>query len=155
MLTAAFGTELAATIADVRRAESALFADARPEQVAAPPAGPTDPAGVARRTIWADRAGLRVRTSGRWRQPPLRLEVEDPARRRLGLGAGGRPSASAAVTARTARSGLASQGIAQSAPARSARTVARAGEMPRELLAAAIASESVMTTASGPALRRR
>jgi glutamine synthetase len=34
-LTAAFGTELAATIVDVRRAEVELFADAKPEDVAA------------------------------------------------------------------------------------------------------------------------
>jgi len=35
VLTAAFGTELAETVVDVRRAESALFAGATPEQVAA------------------------------------------------------------------------------------------------------------------------
>ena len=34
-LTAAFGTELAATVVDVRRAESALFAGSTPEEVAA------------------------------------------------------------------------------------------------------------------------
>jgi len=35
VLTEAFGTELAATVVDVRRAEVALFADASPEEVAA------------------------------------------------------------------------------------------------------------------------
>ena len=35
VLTAAFGTELAATIVDVRRAEVDLFADAKPEDIAA------------------------------------------------------------------------------------------------------------------------
>jgi glutamine synthetase len=35
VLTQAFGTELAATIVDVRRAEVELFADAKPEDVAA------------------------------------------------------------------------------------------------------------------------
>ena len=34
VLTAAFGTELAATIVDVRRAEVDLFADAKPEDIA-------------------------------------------------------------------------------------------------------------------------
>jgi glutamine synthetase len=35
VLTRAFGTELADTIVDVRRAEAELFADATPEDVAA------------------------------------------------------------------------------------------------------------------------
>jgi len=35
VLTSAFGTELAATIVDVRRAEVDLFADAKPEDIAA------------------------------------------------------------------------------------------------------------------------
>ena len=89
------------------------------------------------------------------REPQSGLESEDPAGRGVGLVARHAPEASARGPRPPPATGSASQAIAQSAPARSARTVARTGLMPSDELAAAIASESVSITASGPRRRRR